>query len=58
MKSVFVAALSFITVGLGSLPDVAPPESGGMLFISIFDHEPKVETKVRPNGIYLFSLEF
>jgi hypothetical protein len=58
MKNIFVAALSFIAVGLGSLPDGAPPESGGMLFISIFDHEPKVETKVRPDGIYLFSVEF
>jgi hypothetical protein len=58
MKNTLLAMLSYIAFGLGSLPDGSSPTEGGMLFISIFDHEPKVERRIQSNGVYLFSVEF
>ena len=58
MKNILLACISFIAFGLGSLPNDASPTEGGMLFISLFDTEPKVDRRITPNSIYLFSVEF
>ncbi len=58
MKNILLAMISYIAFGLGSLPDGLPATEGGMLFISMFDHEPKIERRIQPNSVYLFSVEF
>lgn len=57
MKHTIALCLSYLVFGLGSLPDGMPPTDGGMIVISIFDSQPKIERPVTSTGVYLFSVE-
>lgn len=55
MKKNVLLSIMYIAFGLGSLPDA--PLAGGMIVISIFDHKPKIDSRVTREGVYLFEVE-